>query len=139
MGRTSVSIANSGFQLSGGIILAIPYFLPSGAIFCMYLSGSLNSSSVGRNVGASVKPCGLILLGASRLVRGCPFRSTLDISNGAAFRALKGIVEMPFVKTPPFLLRDDGFAPLAGDALTVPPAEDCPPPDGGTTMTRKGG
>ena len=46
---------------------------------------------------------------------------------------------MPFVKMLPFLLREDELAPLAGDALTVPPAEDCPPPDGGTTMTRKGG
>lgn len=54
--HTSVSIASVGFQLSGGIILQMPYLLPSGLILRMYSIGSRNSSSVGRNVGASVRP-----------------------------------------------------------------------------------
>jgi hypothetical protein len=54
--RTSVSIANSGFHESGGMILQIPYFDASGEIFFMYSNGSLNSSSVGLYVGASSRP-----------------------------------------------------------------------------------
>lgn len=54
--HTSVLIARVGFQLSGGIILQIPYLLPSGPILRMYSIGSRNSSSVGRNVGASEIP-----------------------------------------------------------------------------------
>lgn len=54
--HTSVSIANGGAQLSGGTILQIPYFFPSGKILRIYSNGSLNSASVGRKVGASCKP-----------------------------------------------------------------------------------
>lgn len=88
--HTSVSIANGGCQFSGGMILQIPYFLPSGAILRMYSKGSLNSSSVGRNVGASCKPWGRIRLLGSRGALGCPRRSTVDRSRGADLRALKG-------------------------------------------------
>lgn len=89
--RTSVSIAKSGFQPSGGIILHIPYLRPSGAIFLMYSMGSRNSSSVGLKVGASCNPCGRILLFDSLAARGWPFLSTVDISRGRARRALKGM------------------------------------------------
>lgn len=54
--RTSVSIAKSGFQVSGGIILQMPNCEASGAILLIYAYGSLNSSAVGRYVGASCKP-----------------------------------------------------------------------------------
>jgi hypothetical protein len=54
----------------------------------MYSMGSLNSSEVGVNVGASVRPCGRILLGFS-LMAG--FRlSTVDISSDWAFLELSG-------------------------------------------------
>lgn len=88
--RTSVSIANGGFQLSGGMTRQIPYLLPSGAIFLMYSIGSLNSSSVGRNVGASCKPCGRTRLTGSRLALGWSRRSTVEMSRGADLRALSG-------------------------------------------------
>lgn len=68
MRPTSVSMANPGFQLSGGMILMMPYLYPSGATFLMYSMGFLNSSSVGLNVGASRNPCGLVVLGTSRAV-----------------------------------------------------------------------
>lgn len=90
--RTSVSIAKGGSQLSGGIILHIPYFLPSGAIFRMYSIGSLNSSSVGRKVGASGNACGLTRFTGSRTALGWPRRSTVVRSKGAAHRALRGAV-----------------------------------------------
>jgi len=51
--RTVVSIPKSGFHEVGGTILTIPYLRPSDAILFMYSIGSLNSSSVGRYVGAS--------------------------------------------------------------------------------------
>jgi hypothetical protein len=54
--RTSVSMPKSGCQFSGGMILMIPYFLPSSEILRMYSMGSLNSSAVGVKVGASVRP-----------------------------------------------------------------------------------
>ena len=91
--RTSVLIAKAGFHESGGMILATPYFSPSGRIFLMYAIGSLNSSSVGLNVGASCKPCGLVLLCDSRAASGCPRLSTVDMSKGGARRWLKGIWE----------------------------------------------
>jgi len=85
-----VSIANSGFQESGGMILQIPYFDASGAIFFIYSNGSLNSSSVGLYVGASCNPCGRVFLLVSRLAVGWPLLSTLVMSNGWARRALSG-------------------------------------------------
>jgi len=88
--HTSVSIANGGFQLSGGMILQIPYFLPSGAILRIYSMGSLNSSSVGRKVGASGRPWGRTRLTGSFGALGWPRRSTVDRSRGAERRALKG-------------------------------------------------
>ena len=84
--RTSVLIAKAGFHESGGIILATPYFSPSGRIFLMYAIGSLNSSSVGLKVGASRRPCGLVLLCDSRAASGCPRLSTVDMSRGGARR-----------------------------------------------------
>lgn len=90
---TSVSIAKLGFQLSGGIILQMPYFLPSGPIFRIYAIGSLNSSSVGLNVGASCNPCGRTLFVVSRTARGCPRLSTVDMSKGGARRMLNGMWE----------------------------------------------
>lgn len=90
VGPTSVSTANGGCQFSGGMIRQIPYFLPSGAIFFMYSRGSLNSSSVGRKVGASGRPWGRTRLRGSRGALGCPRRSTVDRSRGADRRALNG-------------------------------------------------
>lgn len=87
--RTSVSIANPGFQSTGGIILQIPNCDASGAIFFIYWNGSLNSSIVGRYVGASCRPCGRIFLVVSRLAVGWPRLSTLDRSSGADFMALR--------------------------------------------------
>lgn len=84
--RTSVLMANAGSHESGGIILQTPYFSPSGRIFLMYSNGSLNSCSVGLNVGASCKPCGLDLLCASRAAEGCPRLSTVAKSKGGALR-----------------------------------------------------
>lgn len=89
--HTSVLIAKAGFHESGGMILATPYFSPSGRIFLMYAMGSLNSSSVGLKVGASCKACGLVLLCDSRAASGCPRLSTVDISKGGALRWLKGM------------------------------------------------
>ena len=89
--RTSVLMAKAGFHESGGIILATPYFSPSGRIFLMYAMGSLNSSSDGLKVGASCNPCGLCLLCDSRAASGCPRLSTVDMSRGGARRWLKGI------------------------------------------------
>jgi hypothetical protein len=89
--RTSVSMAKSGFHPSGGIIFAMPYFRPSGAIFRMYSIGFLNSSSVGLNVGASCSPCGRDGFESVSLDSvGCPRRSTVLRSRGSAWRALSG-------------------------------------------------
>ena len=86
-------MAKSGFQPSGGTILTMPYFLPSSCIVLMYSMGPfLNSSSVGRKVGASCRPCGrdgLGSLGFGQL--GCPRRSTVDRSKPGDFRALSGM------------------------------------------------
>jgi hypothetical protein len=123
--RTSVSIAKSGFQESGGIILAIPYCEACGAIFLIYAKGSLNSSSVGLYVGASCKSCGLIFLLLSRLAVICPLRSTLLMSRGSECIALKGSgataglfafpVLFAFPRVDAVLL----FVPLAGEARMV--------------------
>lgn len=72
------------------MILQIPYFLPSGAILRIYSVGSFHSSSVGRKVGASCKPCGRTLFTGSRAALGCPRRSTVDRSSGADLLALSG-------------------------------------------------
>lgn len=89
--RTSVSIAKSGFQLSGGMILHSPYLLASGAIFLMYSIGFLNSFSVGLYVGASCTPCGRSLLGGSRTSVRSPRLSTVARFSRSDFRALRGI------------------------------------------------
>ena len=89
--HTSRSMAKSGFQLSGGTTLHIPYLLALPDILLIYSIGSRNSSSVGLNVGASVKPCSHFL-GCDSEFEGCPRRCTVLISSGAARRALYGIV-----------------------------------------------
>src|SRR2546421_9119909 len=88
--HTERSIANSGSQPLGGMILHIPYLLALSYMLLMYSMGSRNSSSVGVKVGASVTPFGLIL-GAGSRVKGF-LRSTVFISRGAARRALYGMV-----------------------------------------------
>lgn len=100
--HTSVSIANPGFQSTGGMILQIPYCDASGAIFFIYTNGSLNSSIVGRYVGASCRPCGRIFLAVSLLAVGWPRRSTLDRSSGADLMALRctGAGALPFAAAP---------------------------------------
>ncbi len=90
-GLTSVFIAKGGFQLSGGMIFAMPYLLPSGAIFLMYSIGSRNSSSVGLNVIASGILNTLVRCETSGAIVGCPLRSTVDKSSGSARRADSGI------------------------------------------------
>jgi hypothetical protein len=49
--RTLVSVTNGISQLSGGMILQMPYSCPILAIDCIYAVGSLNSCSVGLNTG----------------------------------------------------------------------------------------
>ena len=88
---TSVLIAKVGFQPSGGMILQMPYLLPSGPILRMYSIGSRNSSSVGRKVGASEIPNKRSVLGSSLGWPGCPLLGTCDISRGSARLALSGI------------------------------------------------
>jgi hypothetical protein len=88
---TSVLIAKVGFQPSGGIILQMPYLLPSGPILRMYSIGSRNSSSVGRKVGASEIPNKRSVLGSSLGWPGCPLLGTCDMSRGSARLALSGI------------------------------------------------
>jgi hypothetical protein len=89
--HTSVLMAKVGFQPSGGTILTMPYLLPSGAILRMYSIGSLNSSSVGKYVGASGMPNNLFFFGCSGGMFGWPLRSTVDRSSGSARRALRGM------------------------------------------------
>lgn len=84
-------MANVGFQPSGGMILAMPYFAPSGAILRIYSIGSLNSSAVGLKVGASGILCSLFLFVISGAAFFWPLRSTVDKSKGAERRALNGI------------------------------------------------
>lgn len=88
---TSVLIARVGFQLSGGIILQMPYLLPSGLILRIYSIGSRNSSSVGRKVGASEIPNKRSVLGSSLGWPGCPRLGTADMSRGSARLALSGM------------------------------------------------
>jgi len=86
-----VSIAKVGSQPSGGMILAMPYFAPSGAILRIYSIGSLNSSMVGLKVGASGMLCSLFLFVISGAAVFWPRRSTVDRSRGAERRALRGM------------------------------------------------
>lgn len=88
---TSVLIAKGGFQLSGGIIFAMPYLLPSGAILRIYWIGSRNSSSVGLNVGASGMPKTRLRCASSGGSVGCPLRSTDSMSRGSARRCDRGM------------------------------------------------
>lgn len=99
----------------------------------MYVNGSLNSSSVGRYVGASVSPCGLIRLGVS-LTDDEDLFSTDDMSKPCALLALNGAAGAAGgigVKLP-FITEFDPFIPpsTAPFELALPP----PPPlilDGG--------
>lgn len=88
---TSVLIASVGFQLSGGMILHMPYLLPSGLILRIYSIGSRNSSSVGRKVGASERPNKRSFFGSSLGRPGCPRLGTADMSRGSARLALRGM------------------------------------------------
>lgn len=89
--HTSVSIAKVGCHPSGGMIFAMPYFSPSGAILRMYSIGSLNSSAVGLKVGASGILCSLFLFTISGAAFFWPLLSTVDRSRGAERRTLRGI------------------------------------------------
>lgn len=120
-----MSIAKSGFQESGGIILQIPNFDASGAIFFIYSKGSLNSSSVGLYVGASCSPWGRIFFVDSRLAVACPLLSTLVKSRGRECIALRGsgaaagLFEVPLTLCFPRVDVALLFVPLAGEALMV--------------------
>jgi hypothetical protein len=120
MAHTSVSMANGIFQLSGGTILAMPYFCASSRMLLMYWTGSLNCSVVGRYVGASCRPN--MRFGFGGWLLGAPWclRSTVARSSGCALRALRGMGTMPFdcapvttggIAIPPILDLDAGDAP----------------------------
>jgi hypothetical protein len=139
---TSVSMANGGFQPSGGMILTMPYFLPSGSIFRMYSRGFLNSSSVGLKVGASCKPCGLEAFGGlgSFAALAWPRRSTVCRSSPGDFRALSGIklledCDTPFPMPPilPLGAPDMPFG-VPTRIVDMPAAMEDGPVEGGTTM-----
>lgn len=106
------------------MILHIPYFEASGAIFSTYFIGSLNSSSVGLYVGASSKPCGLTRFGASRFAEDGRRLSIVDRSRGADRRTLKGMLalEMP-------------LGLLGALAGAGPAWAELPPSEGGTTIS----
>lgn len=139
--HTSVSMAKAGFHPSGGMILAIPYLLASGAIFLMYSNGSRNSSSVGLKVGASCRPCGRTLLFVSRTAKGCPRLSTVDMSRGGARRRLKGMcgAYTGYVPLPAPVAAWIWKLPVAGVGRAVEVTDDMvdgpAPVEGGTTMT----
>lgn len=105
------------------MILQMPYRDASGAIFFMYSNGSLNSSSVGLYVGASCRPCGRILLMASRLAVGWPLRSTLVRSRGRECIALNGRVAAAglFAFAFPFPFPLPACFPRVGVALLLVP------------------
>jgi hypothetical protein len=124
--RTERSMAKSGSQPFGGMILHIPYLLALSYMLLIYSIGSRNSSSVGVNVGASISPCGLFLGGGSR-VKGL-LRSTVFMSRGAARRALYGMVGGAELGIAPFG-RVIG-ADFAGAGLWV----GFPPVEGGATI-----
>ena len=92
------------------MILTIPYLLPSGSILRIYSIGSRNSSSVGRNVGASGMPNSLFFFGSSLGKFGWPRRSTVDRSSGSARRALSGIA---------WLLPDGGPFSVPGAVIGI--------------------
>ena len=138
-----MSIAKVGLQPSGGMILAMPYFAPSGAIFRIYSIGSLNSSAVGLKVGASGMLCSRFLLMISGAALFSPLRSTVDMSNGAERRALGGIGALPWSAGVPGVVARAGVLPFDDDALivgvfdarrTVADAVAAPPLLGGATM-----
>lgn len=123
----------------------MPYFAPSGAILRIYSIGSLNSSAVGLNVGASGMLCSLFLLLSSGAAVFWPLRSTVDRSKGAERRALNGIGTLlwatggtEFVPWAGILPFDDGTlvagvfdaGRVVAEAVAV-----APPLLGGTTMT----
>ena len=56
--QTSVLVTNGIFQSSGGMILQMPYAFASEEIDLIYVIGSLNSSTVGKNSGQSVSSKG---------------------------------------------------------------------------------
>src|SRR5271156_5064813 len=124
--RTERSIAKSGSQPVGGMILHIPYLLALSYMLLMYSIGSRNSSSVGVNVGASTSPCGLFLGGGSR-VKGF-LRSTVVISKGAARRALYGIVGGAELGIAPFA------RPIGTDFVVAALWVGFPPVEGGATI-----
>lgn len=119
--------------------------MPSGAIFLIYSIGSLNSSSVGQNVGASCNPNRRPDFDTSRASFGAPLRSTVERHKGWALRALKGIVIFPFCDAPlpgngipPILLRVPFVAvPFPGlvRAGVVKVEEELPPPLGTATIS----
>lgn len=109
MPRTSVLIASAGFQLSGGIILQMPYLLPSVLILRIYSIGSRNSSSVGRKVGASDNPNKRFFFGSSLGRPRCPRLGTVDKSRGSARLALSGMA---------WLLPDGGPFKVPGAEMT---------------------
>lgn len=75
------------------MILQMPYWDASGLILFIYSRGSCHSSAVGRYVGASEMPCGLLaFLTGSRVAVGWPRRSTDVKSRAALDMALSGIV-----------------------------------------------
>lgn len=104
--------------MSGGIILTSPYFFPSSAILWINLKGSLNSSSVGRYVGASNIPCGRHFFGCSFGVGIWRF-STEFMSKPAARLELKGAgvntggIMLPFILPPPPFIRVVGVFEVA--------------------------
>jgi hypothetical protein len=128
--RTERSIAKSGSQPVGGMILHIPYLLALSYMLLIYSIGSRNSSSVGVNVGASTSPCGLFLGGGSR-VKGF-LRSTVFISKGAARRALYGIVGGAELGIAPFA------RPIGTDFVVAALWVGFPPVEGGATIVGKG-
>ena len=157
--RTSVSMAKSGFQLSGGIILHSPYLLASGAILLINSIGFLNSSSDGRYVGASCKPCGRSFLSSSGACVLSPRRSTWPRFSGADLRALRGIgggFSCPWAGLGVFMVAIlplgacDGPVPFmvgvcaapwwdkGGLAVVKVEIEGPPPVEGGTTMASRG-
>lgn len=71
--------------------MQIPKSFASGVIFRRYSKGSFHSSSVGRYVGASWRPCGRLSFVFSLTAVGCPRRST-DVRSKAVLESeLRGV------------------------------------------------
>lgn len=116
----------------------------------MYLNGFFHSSSVGRYIGASSRPCGrLFFLIGSRQAVGWPRRSTDERLRGALVLALKGVwefvgwkpltcvalafaVEAGFVESPPAGEPREPALTLALNVVLPAPAK--PPADGTDTI-----